>query len=495
MQTVAGEPLRHRGPVIRATFSPDGAKTVTASDDGSVCVWNVATGLLAAGPLRHDGPVKSAVFSPDGAKVLTASWDTTARVWDAETGEQIGAALHHKFSVIKASFSHDGSKVATACAGVRPEGYAALWDTTTGLPLCPVLDHDNKVLDARFSPDDRTVLTAGWDGTARLWDAASGTCLGGARYTRPVVLAAFSPDGTVVLGGSEKVLGLTATATHERIGNLLHHEDLVMSAAFSPDGSTVVATTTRGLARLWDTMRGERIRDLQHGTVTVTSAAFSADGSRLVTTSDDGSVRIWEVATGAAIGALLRHPAAVKSACFSPDGSFVLTACADGAAWLWPAPDAERLPSEVPDWAREWARALVGLRFSTKAELVGISPEERLAILNIERTGDDAWSRLARWVVTPRALRTLHPNSTRTLRELAERERDVATRESLESALRYDPTVPLARIMLARLPPATAADTDPAASPPSRPATWTTGRFSGIRRRLATLLEWRRRGR
>ena len=54
-----------------------------------------------------------------------------------------------------------------------------------------------------FSPDGKTILTGCWDGTARLWDAATAQPLGPPmRHPRLVLAVAFSPDGKTVLTGS-----------------------------------------------------------------------------------------------------------------------------------------------------------------------------------------------------------------------------------------------------------------------------------------------------
>jgi hypothetical protein len=63
--------------------------------------------------------------------------------------------------------------------------------------------------------------------------------------------------------------------------------------------------------------------------------------------------------------------------------------------------------------------------------------------------GNDEWSELAHWLAQPPDKRTLTPDLRFTCRQIAEREREVGTKEGLESALRYDTTLPLARIMLA----------------------------------------------
>ena len=74
----------HEGRVYSASFSPDGRRIVTASEDDTARVWKT-DGLGAPVVLRgHEGPVYSASFSPDGLRIVTASQDTTARVWKAD---------------------------------------------------------------------------------------------------------------------------------------------------------------------------------------------------------------------------------------------------------------------------------------------------------------------------------------------------------------------------------------------------------------------------
>ena len=73
---------------MSAAFSPDGARVVTANDQGTAQVWDAATRKSLSPPFVHRESVKSAwlnsaVFSPDGARVVTASYDHTARIWDA----------------------------------------------------------------------------------------------------------------------------------------------------------------------------------------------------------------------------------------------------------------------------------------------------------------------------------------------------------------------------------------------------------------------------
>jgi WD40 repeat protein len=93
----------HEDVVVSASFSPDGARIVTASGDKTARVWNAASGKQIAAFKGHEDVVVSASFSPDGARIVTASFDKTARVWNAASGKQIAVKSGIKRPV---AFSH-----------------------------------------------------------------------------------------------------------------------------------------------------------------------------------------------------------------------------------------------------------------------------------------------------------------------------------------------------------------------------------------------------
>jgi WD40 repeat protein len=97
--------------VIQTTFSPDGSRVATASEDFTAIVWDAVTGQRLTSPLRHHNQVQSAVFSPDGQWVATASWDQTARIWSARTGNPLTPSLHHPVALYKIQFLQDGQHV------------------------------------------------------------------------------------------------------------------------------------------------------------------------------------------------------------------------------------------------------------------------------------------------------------------------------------------------------------------------------------------------
>ena len=71
------------------SFSPDGTRIVTGSDDKTAKVWDARTGTPLLDLKGHTGEVTSVSFSPDGTRIVTGSEDKTAKVWDARTGQEL----------------------------------------------------------------------------------------------------------------------------------------------------------------------------------------------------------------------------------------------------------------------------------------------------------------------------------------------------------------------------------------------------------------------
>jgi WD40 repeat protein len=342
--------LDHSDAVRRVAFSPDGKRVVTASTDGTACIWDAATGLRIA-CFGHKGAVVGAAFSPDGTWIVTASEDWTAEVWDAATGKPLVPPLQHERIVQTAAFSPDGAHVVTASL----DHTARVWNSRTGV-MEHKLEHRDAVWSAVFSSDGTRIVTASRDRTARIWDAATGKPVGVPMEHRDAVWgAAFSPDGSpdgvrVVTASQDGTARIWDAATGEAIrvpdqvthsSNplVLHHGDGVTSASFDPSGRYVVTTSHDSTARVWSAVDGSPVTPWLEHRGSVSAAAFSADGARVVTASEDDVARIWDARTGGLLPPILEHTGPVSSAVFSPDGTRVVTASFDRTARIWNATD------------------------------------------------------------------------------------------------------------------------------------------------------------
>ena len=143
---------------LRATFSPDGTRILTASADQTAKLWDAASGKLIAF-FNHQDEVKDAAFSPDGTRILTASRDKTAKLWDAVLGKPI-SSLVHQDAVENAAFSANGARILTATT----DHSVKLWDAASGKLIASfenlALNIAVGLFHAAFSPDGTRVVTA-----------------------------------------------------------------------------------------------------------------------------------------------------------------------------------------------------------------------------------------------------------------------------------------------------------------------------------------------
>jgi WD40 repeat protein len=284
--------------------------------------WDAALRLAVHGArlgMAYEHPTRPSLAVPELAAATTQSpWTLTLS--------------GHSDGLWSAVFSPDGTRILTA----SKDGTARIWDAATGHELASLRGSDGEVHSAFFSPDGKRIVTTSL-GTMQIWDAATAKEIAVLRG-RGVVSAAFSADGSrIVTASADKSAAIWDTATGKPIRLLQGHTGPVMSAAFSPDGSRIVTASYDETARIWDAATAKEVAVLRGHGGYVYSAAFSPDGSRIATASGDTTARIWDAATGAEIAVLRGHNSLAWSAGFSPDGSRVVTASVDGTARIWDA--------------------------------------------------------------------------------------------------------------------------------------------------------------
>ncbi|WP_438471304.1 nSTAND1 domain-containing NTPase [Streptomyces asiaticus] len=322
----------HKGDVGAVAFSPDGHTLATGSDDGTVRLWDPATGRTRRALTSHNGAVRAVAFNPDGHTLATSSADRTVRLWDPATGRTRRILTGHNGAVRAVAFNPDGRTLATA----DENGTVRLWDSATGRTQRTLTSHNGAVTSVAFNPDGRTLATAGTDDIVRLWDSATGRIrriLTG--HKGDVEAVAFSPDGrTLATGGDDRTVRLWDTTGRTR-RILTGHKGIVYSVAFSPDGRTLATGGIDGTVRLWDPATGRTRRILTDQKDDVGAVAFSPDGRTLATAADGDTVRLWDPATGRTRSILTGHKGDVVAVAFSPDGRTLATGDDDGTVRLW----------------------------------------------------------------------------------------------------------------------------------------------------------------
>ena len=341
-----GPALRHRGPVTRVAFHPDGKRVLTASTDGTARLWNAADGTPAAPAMEHAAPVSTAALSPDGSIVLTSS-GRVVQLWDLASGRVRGRLPIHPSAVEALAFRPAGRIFATGCE----KGEICLWDVASCQSVGPSMIERSTLRCMAFSPDGRTLASGSQNGVVRFWETATQQrLLFRLTHHAEILGLVFSPDGKALASCSEdNTAQVWDAATGAPIGLPIEHLGTINSIRFSPDGQTLLTAGGDGTARLWETPRDRQRRARFDVGAPVHALAASANQDCCAAAAGP-RLHLWRNGARAAAASVLAHDAEVRSAAVNPEGDLIVTGTADGVAQLWNAKTHERLgiPLNVP---------------------------------------------------------------------------------------------------------------------------------------------------
>lgn len=325
----------HADIVNRAlAFSPDERLLATGSTDGTIKLWEVASGaLMWTG--WHADIVQGLAFAPDGQRLASCGDDATIRLWDVTSGTPSGtiAAKGVVFCVV---WNSNGTQLATGCF----DGRIQIWElqgTQPAICVQTLSGHTHWVLGLAFAPDGTQLASASWDRTVKLWDMASGRCLHTLKeHTDHVITVAWSPDGrTVASSGSDNTIWLWDVEQGKYRMILQGHTAPVYKVAFTPDSRLLLSGSEDRTLRVWDVESGLCAHSIQGYAVALYDVAWNPDGTQLASAGSDSLVTIWDVAGQVPTRVLRGHSWVVYGVVWSPDGRWLASSGWDNAIRLW----------------------------------------------------------------------------------------------------------------------------------------------------------------
>lgn len=289
-----------------AAFSPDSTRVATTFGtwpDCAVRVHESQGGNEIARLKGHEQPVVDVAFSPDSKLIATACLEGTVGIWDAATGQRLRTCKGNGTDIVGVTFSPDGNSILgwgsnsthhfeKSGGGSSNNGFnnnhtpARIWAVKTGTEM-------------------RTLT---WENPNQcfLWFYGLSTTL---KWGDPPMVffprARFSRDGTRILTDGISSIGtlnhghpcLWNVATGKRVRSFVSEEPRdVLTADFRPDGLRIAIAGKSGLITLWDATTGNKLKTLKGHAKAVRTVIFSPDGKRLLSASEDGTARVWDLA-------------------------------------------------------------------------------------------------------------------------------------------------------------------------------------------------------
>jgi len=239
----------HRGEVNHIDFSSDSARIAITTYEGDVGVWEVATGRnLLDRP--STGRVARAFLRREGQNLLILNdgdQDGSIQEVDLATGQTTPRYQGH-VSVNQCALSHDGTRLLIQ----QPDGRNRLWEVSTGKDV-RTFDIGSSMA---FSSDDRNVLMGGIDGSATVFDTASGRRqLVLKRHSEAINACAYSADDRrIVTGSQDQSVKIWDAATGRELMTLHTPNGSVFSVAISPQGDRIACGSYNGPATLWQVL-------------------------------------------------------------------------------------------------------------------------------------------------------------------------------------------------------------------------------------------------
>jgi len=236
-------------PLSSVAFSPDGKWIVAGGEGVGVGrIHNAETGELLQSLKGHAVSIQAVAVSADSKRVATASDDGTVRLWELATGKELKVYEEHSDKVTAVAFGAGELLVSGSMDGTIVLRNGSQKPTVIRYP-------EAGVLAVAVHPEGKWIAASGTDHTIRFWEPATGRAGPVLRgHGNSVLALAFSPNGQRLASASkDKTVRVWDAATGESLLRLYAHDLWVRSVAFSPDGLSLATASDDATAKVWRT--------------------------------------------------------------------------------------------------------------------------------------------------------------------------------------------------------------------------------------------------
>ena len=315
------------GNINALELNPNGETFLTASDDGTACVWNLKDGAelfcVTSSTVMNDS-----TFALGGKSIVTGDESGIVKVLNAENGN-----VEREFApgspVRDVDIGPDGKLLAIS----RENGLITIVDIQNLKSNGYNLTLTGKLTVADFSPNGQWMAAGSESGTVTVWNLSTRQIYSSGRHKGEVLTIRFSPSSRfVVSGGADNYAVGFDTQKGEEVFRL-PHSDWVEDVAFPLNGLWLATASDDARIRIWDLNSGKE-RLILFQDAAITSVIISADGKWIAGTGVDHTVRVWSVLTGVEVFQIPLEIDGTELA-FSDDNKYLITSDGSGNISIW----------------------------------------------------------------------------------------------------------------------------------------------------------------
>ena len=358
-----GKRIRWLTPRVRINvlaLSPDDKLLAAAGRENTIRLFDLPSGKERFADRGHASPIEIARFTADGRGILTSAADGSIRLWDAASGRPLRRFSLPNDSIHSHACVSDGRTLLAYVADPKPRVYR--WDLASGERLGSFAVRAPRWYDDRavFSPDGKIVVPAGDRTILLVWDAAAGKELYSLKARDdndgishwPIHSLACSTDGrwltaNVVVSDYAQVRLWNLTTREE--GRLRDHPPILRSPTFSADGKILAArqepqrnsSGDKTFIRLWEVESGLP-RHLELKGAGIPGVFTLAPNGEMLATAEGRRIRLWDLLSEEEITHFDGHRGEIDALAFSADGRTLLSGSADTTALIWDVKDLVR---------------------------------------------------------------------------------------------------------------------------------------------------------
>ncbi|KAK6346360.1 hypothetical protein TWF730_010686 [Orbilia blumenaviensis] len=298
----------HTSAVTTVLFSPNGKQLASGSADGTVRLWDVATGQQLKSFEGHNTTILKIAFLPEDnqLRLVSVSDDGKVILWDVTTKQQVkifetDLRVKDLDWYAPVAFSSDGKQMAAVT-----EQFMTLWNTRTGEQTKKFEAGDHKWISAvAFSPNNKTLALAisrlTYNTVIELWEIE--TWEGkrvkmNTKYTPDLATAiTFSSDSKYLASVAGPNICLWDVTTGQPLKDfpVLPSRPYSIAILSSPNSKYLASKMSRNLIIVWKQIGNKwEMGTFQLNTGEIRALAFSPNGERLVSASGDKTIRIWD---------------------------------------------------------------------------------------------------------------------------------------------------------------------------------------------------------